>query len=170
MILAPLGAMLVQMAISRTREYAADDLGARIAGQPMWLASALGQDRRRRASGAESGRRAQSGDRAHVHHQSAIGPWRRQSLRQPSLDREPHRGLAATCGRIRRAGCGRSPRCRERTIRRRSPWGGRRPRAGRGADAALVARTRRSDMRGRGDDHLEAEIVGNIYENPELLK
>ena len=41
MILAPLGAMLVQMAISRTREYAADDLGARIFGQPMWLASAL---------------------------------------------------------------------------------------------------------------------------------
>ena len=41
MILAPFGAMLVQMAISRTREYAADDLGARIVGQPMWLASAL---------------------------------------------------------------------------------------------------------------------------------
>src|SRR5215471_18508974 len=41
MILAPFGAMLVQMAISRTREYAADNLGARIAGQPMWLASAL---------------------------------------------------------------------------------------------------------------------------------
>lgn len=29
------------MAISRTREYAADDLGARIAGRPEWLASAL---------------------------------------------------------------------------------------------------------------------------------
>lgn len=41
MILAPLAAMLVQMAISRTREYSADDLGARICGQPMWLASAL---------------------------------------------------------------------------------------------------------------------------------
>lgn len=41
MILAPLAAMLVQMAISRTREYAADDLGARICGQPMSLASAL---------------------------------------------------------------------------------------------------------------------------------
>src|SRR5258708_4865317 len=39
MILAPLGAMLVQTAISRTREYAADDLGARIAGQPVRLAS-----------------------------------------------------------------------------------------------------------------------------------
>jgi heat shock protein HtpX len=41
MVVAPLAAMLVQMAISRTREYAADNLGARIAGEPMWLASAL---------------------------------------------------------------------------------------------------------------------------------
>ena len=41
MILAPIAAMLVQMAISRTREYAADNLGARIAGRPDWLASAL---------------------------------------------------------------------------------------------------------------------------------
>jgi heat shock protein HtpX len=41
MILAPIAAMLVQMAISRTREYAADDMGARICGNPMWLASAL---------------------------------------------------------------------------------------------------------------------------------
>ena len=40
-ILAPIAAMLVQMAISRTREYAADDLGARIVGRPMSLASAL---------------------------------------------------------------------------------------------------------------------------------
>jgi heat shock protein HtpX len=40
-ILAPIAAMLVQMAISRTREYAADDMGARIAGRPEWLASAL---------------------------------------------------------------------------------------------------------------------------------
>ena len=40
-ILAPIAAMIVQMAISRTREYAADNLGGRIAGQPMWLASAL---------------------------------------------------------------------------------------------------------------------------------
>jgi heat shock protein HtpX len=40
-ILAPLAAMLVQMAISRTREYSADRLGAQIAGQPEHLAAAL---------------------------------------------------------------------------------------------------------------------------------
>ncbi len=41
MILAPLGAMLVQMAISRSREYEADRIGAEICGQPLWLANAL---------------------------------------------------------------------------------------------------------------------------------
>jgi heat shock protein HtpX len=41
MILAPLAAMLVQMAISRTREYSADRGGAAICGHPLWLARAL---------------------------------------------------------------------------------------------------------------------------------
>jgi len=41
MILAPLAAMLVQMAISRSREYGADAGGARICGNPRWLADAL---------------------------------------------------------------------------------------------------------------------------------
>jgi heat shock protein HtpX len=40
-ILAPIAAMLVQMAISRTREYQADTTGARIAGNPRGLARAL---------------------------------------------------------------------------------------------------------------------------------
>ena len=41
MIFAPLAAGLVQMAISRTREFEADREGAEISGQPMMLASAL---------------------------------------------------------------------------------------------------------------------------------
>ncbi|SHF28281.1 Heat shock protein. Metallo peptidase. MEROPS family M48B [Desulfacinum infernum DSM 9756] len=40
-IVAPIAAMLIQMAISRSREYLADETGARIAGHPESLASAL---------------------------------------------------------------------------------------------------------------------------------
>ena len=41
MLVAPFAAMLVQMAISRTREYEADRLAAEMCGRPDWLASAL---------------------------------------------------------------------------------------------------------------------------------
>jgi heat shock protein HtpX len=40
-ILAPLAAGIIQMAISRTREFSADETGARMCGDPMALASAL---------------------------------------------------------------------------------------------------------------------------------
>jgi len=49
MFIAPFAAGLVQMAISRTREYAADKRGAEICGNPIWLADAL----RKIAKGAQ---------------------------------------------------------------------------------------------------------------------
>src|SRR3990170_8380270 len=43
MIFAPIAAMLIQMAISRSREYLADEGGAKISGNPLSLARALGK-------------------------------------------------------------------------------------------------------------------------------
>ena len=54
-----------------------------------------GQDLERRARDPERGSRTQSGDRAHVHHQPAVGSRHGQFVLDPSVDREPNRRAAA---------------------------------------------------------------------------
>lgn len=64
-LLAPTAAMLVQMAISRTREYEADRIGAEICGNPMWLASAL-EKLDRAARGIDNGPAEENPATAHM--------------------------------------------------------------------------------------------------------
>ena len=87
MIVAPLAAMLVQMAISRTREYSADRRGAEICGHPLWLASALDKIAANGRAHPQSRCRAQSRDGASLHHQSAVGRAHGQSVLDPSRTR-----------------------------------------------------------------------------------
>ena len=135
MILAPLGAMLVQMAISRTREYAADDLGARICGQPMWLASALSKiaNAAHQVPNMEAERNPAT---AHiVHHQPAVRPGDGQSVH----GRTPRRKTALPrCSSLRRRWVRRVERCRRTaaaTIRAAARGVGLQPRVDRGAKA-----------------------------------
>ena len=69
-ILAPLAAMIVQMAISRTREYGADRGGAEISGKPLALASAL----RRIAGSSETLRNDEAEANPAIAHLFIINP------------------------------------------------------------------------------------------------
>ena len=129
MILAPLGATLVQMAISRTREYAADDLGARIVGQPMWLASALAKI----ANAAHQVPNVDAERNPATAHLFIINPLSGHGMdnlftTHPSTENRiaALQRLAAEMG----AGGGTSPVDRGANTPRRGPWG--RPSASRG--------------------------------------
>ena len=87
MILAPVAAMLIQAAISRSREFSADAGGAAIAGNPVRPGRRPAQDRCVLAPRAA---RRQSGDGAHVHHEPVLW-WRAHvALQHASADRRAH--------------------------------------------------------------------------------
>ena len=94
-VLAPIAAMLVQMAISRTREFEADEARRRICGHPLWLAAALAQHRSIGAHEiAEPPGRRQSRHGAYVHHQSAA--WR--TIAGLFASHPPRRSASRGCG------------------------------------------------------------------------
>ena len=73
-ILAPLAAMIIQMAISRSREYAADEGGAHLTGMPLALAGAL----KKLESGPKSAR--DGGVNPATAHLFIVSPFRGESL------------------------------------------------------------------------------------------
>lgn len=129
--LAPIAAMLVQMAISRGREYEADRLGAEIAGNPHWLASAL-----RKLEGAAHAIPNEAAERnpatAHLFIINPLSGARMDNLfsTHPSTENRV-RALEAMSGTIRPGGSflpphvspwGRTPQDPP-SDRRRGPWG-----------------------------------------------
>ena len=119
MILAPIAAMLVQMAISRTREYAADRVGAQICGNPLALASALAK--------LEAGARRVVNERAEQNPASAhmfiVNPLNGQSLDNLF---STHPNTANRIARLEQM-AGRQPQPArapaQRSGGRRGPWG-----------------------------------------------
>ena len=118
MILAPLAASIVQMAVSRSREYEADRLGAEISGNPLGLASALA-----RIAGAHDSEINVTAERnPQTAHMFIINPLNGQRM-DNLFSTHPATGnriaalqaLAAAWGQAREA----APA--------RTPWGGGRP-------------------------------------------
>ena len=99
MIVAPLAAAIVQMAISRTREYAADRRGAEICGNPLWLASALDKIARNVQRIHNDDAERNPATAPSVHHQSADRRAHGQSVLDPSRTR---RTASPRCRRWRR--------------------------------------------------------------------
>lgn len=125
MILAPMAAGLVQMAISRSREYEADRIGAEICGNPLWLASALAKiERGARSTVNEKAER--NPVMAHVYiinPLSGKGPDNLFSTHPVTANRiSALRKLADEMG-LPGTATGSSPRKETENVRTKGPWG-----------------------------------------------
>ncbi len=98
LILAPIAATLIQLAVSRSREYQADATGAELTGNPYALASAL---RKLDAFSKRIPMQA-SPSTAHLFHRGAIAGGRqfRELVFHPSADCETHRAADGSSGRV----------------------------------------------------------------------
>ena len=97
LILAPIAASLIQLAVSRSREYQADATGAHFTGNPYALASALSK---LDAYSRRIPMQAYALDRASVHHSAVAGNEFRQPVLDPSADRQAHRAADGKAGGV----------------------------------------------------------------------
>ena len=122
MFLAPVAAALVQMAISRSREYEADKLGAQISGQPLQLASAL-----KKIAGAAKQIPNMAAERnpgsAHMFIINPLSGARMDNL----FSTHPNTGnrVARLVAMARERGQGATPPAAATAPRRSGPWGSR---------------------------------------------
>jgi heat shock protein HtpX len=124
-ILAPIAAMLVQMAISRTREYAADRMGAEIVGEPRYLASALARlDEAAHAIPNEQAERNPA--TAHMFIVNPLSGARMDNLfsTHPATENRIA-ALEQLAAQMGRGGYARQPQPRQ-SVPAHGPWGGRR--------------------------------------------
>ena len=124
MILAPLGAMLVQMAISRAREYEADRLGAEISGQPLWLANAL-ENLHHAAERIPNEQAAHNPATAHLFIVNPLSGGAMDNLfsTHPSMENRVARLRAMATGSDAAPASASSHWSRPVTARKRGPWG-----------------------------------------------
>ena len=127
-IVAPIAALLIQMAVSRTREYSADRASAEITGHPSWLISALGKisNAAKRIPNPEAERHpaaahmfiinplsgARMGNLFATHPSTADRIAALQAMEQDSADRPAHSVMVPRVGRTGPA-----------AHRPRGPWG-----------------------------------------------